>query len=264
MSALALGNPAEEWRARLCLARVYLAIGRASDALKHLDVSRRLAPDDKRQQDIVRSSLAHTLLTAGNFRDGFELINKEWSDPTTHIWGSGIPMWDGDFGKLKDARLLVHHHQGLGDTIQFCRFLPQLIDASDEVLVVTPRPLRRLIETNFQVATTDLVGPIPSADYQVPFGLLPGLLKLTLDDLASIEIPYLHNTVSLSHKISLPVDSLNVGIAWRANPRAATGEKRSIPLGQFFRLAEIPGVKLYGLQESGTGEIYESGASAFI
>lgn len=96
-----------------------------------------------------------TLLLIGNFQEGFKLY--EWrqqkNDPKGRTHLRGKPRWIGDASN-QGKTILVYAEQGLGDTIQFCRYLSVLRDAGASVLFAPQRPLIALMETlkvDFQV-----------------------------------------------------------------------------------------------------------------
>lgn len=78
-------------------------------------------PDD--WQPLVYQSYLHLL--AGDFEKGLPLHEHRLRNPENHsLSGLSSPRWDG--GPLTGKKILVFPEQGLGDTIQFVRFLPEL------------------------------------------------------------------------------------------------------------------------------------------
>ena len=93
--------------------------------------------------------------------------------------------------------------------------------------------------------------PLPPFDIHAPLLSLPGILGTTLETVPS-HVPYLHvdpqRTGAWRAELA-PEGEFRVGIVWKGNADQATERFRSVPLEQFARLAQIPGVKLFSLQK---------------
>ena len=121
------------------------------------------------------------------------------------------PIWDGT--SLENKRVLVRCYHGLGDTIQFIRYMPLLKAIATEVIVwVQPT----LIPLLFTVEGIDRLLPLhdgtPDCDYDVDVELmeLPHVFRTTLETLPAT-VPYIHVDPAL-----LPRDRPSVGLTWRA------------------------------------------------
>src|SRR5262245_4616920 len=68
--------------------------------------------------------LAHCLLATGDFKRGWDEYEWRFKIQTYKMGNLSIPLWDGS--QLKGRRLMVQGEQGLGDTIQFSRYVPML------------------------------------------------------------------------------------------------------------------------------------------
>jgi len=163
-------------------------------------------------------------------------------------------------------KLLVMSEQGMGDTIQFARFLPRLLQAGIDVQVVVPQKLFGLLRT-LDPSPPLLAGEMPSSVTNVEHWTtmmdLPRLLDLKEEDYLARE-PYLRaDPVRVARwrdwledhrgKHKGPV----IAIAWRGNPQHKLDPKRSARLEDFAPLAAIPGVTLVCLQINATEEEIE-------
>jgi Flp pilus assembly protein TadD len=82
------------------------------------------------------------------------------------------PQWQGD--ALGDRILLVHAEQGLGDVIQFCRYLPAI---DGNVVFEAPPRLARLLSGSPAMPRTVPAGdPLPRFDVVAPLLSLPARL----------------------------------------------------------------------------------------
>jgi tetratricopeptide (TPR) repeat protein len=156
------------------------------------------------------------------------------------------PQWDG--GELGGRTLLVHAEQGLGDVIQFCRYLPAI---KGKVLFEAPPRLVRLLSANPAMPPMLPAGaPLPPFDLVAPLLSLPA--RLAPDPVTP---PYIYadteRTAQWRDRIGR--DGLRVGIAWQGFSGRHEDRGRSVPLGCFAPLAGVPGVRLISLQR-GEGE----------
>jgi tetratricopeptide (TPR) repeat protein len=166
------------------------------------------------------------------------------------------PRWQGE--PLDGRTLLVHAEQGLGDTLQFVRYLPLLADRGGTVrFQVQPALLPLLRQSGFDRAV-ELVGrdePLKPFDVQVPLLSLPAVLGTTLDNIPAADRAYLAADPRLvddwRERLG-PRRGLRVGIAWQGRATYRGDQYRSIPLAQFEPLAR-DGVELVSLQR-GAGE----------
>ncbi|MCP3689820.1 MAG: tetratricopeptide repeat protein, partial [Gammaproteobacteria bacterium] len=138
----------------------------------------------------LNMSLAELLL--GNFDKGFELYEwrtKREKEATRAIRSEFA--WDKT-RPLDGARFLIYEEQGLGDTIQFCRYLPVLAEQGVEVsFKVTPK-LHKLLRTLSPKTTLCTEAPADDAiDYEAPLLSLPYLLGTQVDTIPA-PIPYLY------------------------------------------------------------------------
>jgi tetratricopeptide (TPR) repeat protein len=160
------------------------------------------------------------------------------------------PLWDGS--PLDGRTILVHAEQGLGDTLQFIRYIPQLQERGGRVIMMCQPPLRRLLAHCPGIDQLISHGDAPpEIDLHVPLLSLPRLLGTTLENVPA-DGPYLGADPDLveawRHRLSA-YPGLKIGIAWQGNPKFRLDKIRSIPLAQFAPLADVPGVHLLSLQK---------------
>lgn len=151
-------------------------------------------------------------------------------------------VWGGE--PLDGRRVLVRCYHGLGDTLQFVRFMPRLrAIAGSTVLWAQPRliPLLRHAPGVDEVATLSEGSPPVEYEADIEIMELPHALRCTLDDLPA-EVPYLH-----APPAPLPVDHrLRVGLVWHAGD---WDSRRNLVPGLLAPLLAIPGIRWFVLQE---------------
>jgi hypothetical protein len=171
------------------------------------------------------------------------------------------PLWNGS--PLPGRTILLHIEQGLGDTLQFIRYAQQVKNLGGTVLFACPESLAGLLGKvqgiDAIVLPDDL---LPAFDVHAPLMSLPHLLGTTLETIPA-EVPYFTADPQAVARWRGELDAapgINVGIAWAGSPRHPADRWRSIPLAQFGRLANLPGVKLYSLQKGpGSEQLAGSG-----
>jgi len=154
---------------------------------------------------------------------------------------------------LAGQTVLVHEEEGLGDYIQFCRFVPLAAERCQLHLRV-PAALERLIATlsgaqNIFVPETI---PDPPCDLQISLLSLPAALGINLANLPTT--PYLHaepGLVTAWRARLAPLPGLRVGLAWAGNPAYVADRHRSLSPDLLAPLAGTPGVSFVSLQIGG-------------
>ena len=160
---------------------------------------------------------------------------------------SRFAAWRGE--PLRDRNILVQTEQGLGDTIQFARFLTPLARQAAKVTFLTPPRLARLLEPLAKVVTMTSAWNSGEIDFETSLASLPYRLGTDLRTIPR-EVPYLFAEDDLVARWSARIGShgFKVGICWQGNPKYADRD-RSIPLDHFAALAAVPGVRLISLQK---------------
>ncbi len=195
---------------------------------------------------------AISLMALGEFRAGwaaYEVRLHMGAEPRvqTDRW----PIWQGE--ALVGKRLLVLAEQGLGDTLQFLRYVRDLAALGAEVIVHVPErliPLLRGLDAECQVVTDLLADMV--VDFEVPVMSLPHRLgRYEIEPAAPVQ--YLaadaERVRAWARRLDKGTGGLRVGIAWQGNPTFIDDAKRSFPLSTFSDLATLDGVRLINLQK---------------
>lgn len=156
-------------------------------------------------------------------------------------------VWDGR--PLDGRHVLVRCYHGLGDTIQFARFLaPLRLQALCVTVWAQPSLIPLLATLRVPIALEPLHDGVPSVPYDADIEImeLPHAFRTTLDSLPA-DVPYLHVPPAPCAAGRLP----RVGIVWRAGD---WDPRRSIPFEQLAPLFGIRTVEWYGLQLAPTPE----------
>jgi hypothetical protein len=221
--------------------------GNLHAALESYDAAITLMPDCPD----FRFGKAMCLLQLGRFEEGWRLYEwrKAMVDPVA-LPPPGVRPWRGE--ALAGKTLLIQAEQGLGDTIQFCRFAA-LGQGAHVVLQVQDR-LTRLLETlPFPVTVIGAQNPPPPCDYHVMLMSLP----FHRGDATSASMPYLAAEPQRTEawRTRIGAGGLKIGISWQGE-KAAAGDVKAWDTGRFFPLAlfediaTIQDVRLISLQKN--------------
>ena len=150
---------------------------------------------------------------------------------------------------LAGRTILVQAEQGLGDTLQFIRYVPLLERRGARVIVEVQPPLVPLLRgSGFHVIAHGT--ELPDFDEHVLLMSLPRIFETELNTIPA-DIPYLaadpQCTQSWRQRLA-PLREFRVGIHWQGNPAYVQDAWRSIPLMEFAPLAAVQGVSLISLQ----------------
>lgn len=160
---------------------------------------------------------------------------RDWTIPRhlQRIWDGTAP--DG-------RRALVRCYHGLGDTVQFVRFLPLLrARAAAVTLWAQPALIPLLRGLAADITLLPLHDGAPECDFDLDIEImeLPHLLRTTPATLPA-RVPYLHPP-----RRALPRGALHVGLVWQAGD---WDRRRSIPAALLAPLARLPGIAAHVLQ----------------
>ncbi|WP_235278751.1 tetratricopeptide repeat protein [Synechococcus sp. Nb3U1] len=213
-------------------------------------------------------NLGTALLTLGHYAEGWQEYEWRLRQRGANYPTFAQPLWRGS--PLGQRTLLIHAEQGLGDTIQFVRYLPLLAQAHPEaqIRLRCQKSLVELLKSHFQSRHLQVFSeqdPLPPFDCHVPLLSLPQRLGTTLETIPN-RIPYLFN---LSPGISpvtswmeewiegLPEPSQQifpkVGLVWASGRRADPELNRiqrlkSCPVEQMLSQLQLPGIRWVSLQ----------------
>jgi tetratricopeptide (TPR) repeat protein len=214
----------------------------------------------------ARWNRAFVHLLTGNFACGWQDFEARHELPQWKLFYPFRPLsprWDGS--PLSSGSILVHDEQGLGDTLQFVRYLPKVKERCARVVLETQAPLVHLLKDLPGVdAVTERPATAPHrsmADAHIPLMSLPRIFGTMADSIPAV-VPYiwpdLEKARAWSGRISGP--GLNVGLAWAGRPEHHNDRNRSCRLEQFAALARIPGMRFFSLQKGPAArQIHQAG-----
>ena len=221
---------------------------RPDDALAAYDTAVGATPDYA-EAHYHRGS---ALLLHGHFERGWRDFEHRWQVADC---GFDRPIlraseWRGE--KLEGRSIVVYSEQGLGDAIQFARFLPRLAAMGAKLTFLCHPGLVRLFRPFAAIMEVTAFSPAERRfDFQCALMSLAERFAIALDDLPG-PIPYLfaENPLVEQWRARIGDMGFRVGIFWQGNPHGKIDKGRSIPLAEYRPLAALPGVRLISLQKT--------------
>jgi hypothetical protein len=193
---------------------------------------------------------ALALLQLGRFSEGWVLHESRWAKPSFQpiVRNFAQPIWDGSFS-VADKTLLLHAEQGLGDTLQFVRYVEMVQSLGARLVVEVQAPLAPLLEGLEGVTLVKQGDPLPPFECHCPLMSLPLAFQTTLSSIPSA-VPYLKPSSEKERFWAEKLGStsgLRVGLVWSGDPRHQNDKNRSIPLAELMA-ALPPGCAYVSLQ----------------
>lgn len=194
-------------------------------------------------------SRAMTWLLMGHFEQGWEEYEWRWQGNELPRREFAQPRWDGS--RLDGSRILLYAEQGLGDTLQFLRFVPMVREAGGRVIVECQARLAPLVETLPGIEAVIAAGaPLPPFDVQAPLLSLPRIFRTTLETIPTPARFQVDGGRLTAMKRRLGRARRKIGLVWAGNPvhRDNPYRDRSVRLASFAPLAQVSGLALFSLQ----------------
>jgi len=241
---------AEAWDSR---AVAQSELGRWDEALAGLDRALALKPDYAE----AHHNMAMCRLALGDYAAGW--AHYEWRWKTRQLGrqarGLAAPLWLGQ-EDIRGRTILLHAEQGLGDTLQFCRYASLVAALGARVVLEVQPGLKRLLSRLEGVEA--IIGrgeALPPHDLQTPLMSLPLALGAGPDGGRGAYLAADPDEAAAWRARLGGSGKLRVGLCWAGGLRPdqpaadAMDQRRSLPLAAFAPLGEIPGLEVYSLQK---------------
>lgn len=229
------------------LGNIYSDMGRAKEAIASYERGLVLQPKNPG----VRYNLALAYLRSGNYRLGWKAYEGRFGFKELDAKPRAFkqPEWKGE--DITGKRILIHAEQGLGDTFQFCRYVPLVARLGGIVCFEVQHRLQRILTTvdgAKLILTRGLA--LPEFDVHVALMSLPSIFKTDIHTVP-MNIPYIRPWAWEVEGIRkrFPQQGLRVGIGWAGNPKYKKDKDRSFSLSEFAVLGSLEGVVWFSLQK---------------
>lgn len=237
-----------------------LDLGRVDEALEAHRVAVRRDPENPG----AHYNLSMTQLRIGDYEHGWAGYESRWDFREVHRVARVFrqPRWKGE--ALAGRRILIHAEQGLGDSIQFCRYVKMVVERGGAALLQLQSGVMRLLESleavrDGRVEIFQLSGQAPSFDLECPLLSLPAVFETRLNTVPW-DGPYLSVDPETAFQKGQELDAeltrrrrfqprLKIGIAWAGNPGYKADHVRSTQLKSFLPLLRMKRIFWVALQK---------------
>jgi tetratricopeptide (TPR) repeat protein len=243
---------------------IYEILNEPLEALKNYDYATDLDP----QYQIVYWNKAITLLRMGELFEGWKLYEKRWAHEEFIVNKRSFkqPLWLGQ-ESLEGKTILLYSEQGLGDTLQFCRYAELVHARGAKVILEVPKFMIQVLEGLRGVERFVAKGDaLPDFDFQCPLMSLPLAFKTSLETIPA-NVPYLFTRQERVQRWAKHIGSegFKIGIGWQGSTHGRVDVGRSFHLSLFEQIAKIEGVRLISLQKNtGTEQLQNLPAGMHI
>ncbi len=225
-----------------------LALRRFTEAEEAQQRAIALAPD----HDAAHTNLAILYLTRGDLKAGFAHYEHRLAFPKYNPRGYDANRWHGE--RLAGKTLLVWGEQGLGDQIQFSRYLNLLSAIDGQIVVQCSRGLGRLFYQWYPHCTIiecdrgdSYSGP--AWQLQVSMMSLPHTLSTAYSDIVDPGIPSSAAPTREGGPLGVSSNDLNVGVVWAGSAHHFNNANRSMSLRTLEPILDLPSVQYYSFQK---------------
>lgn len=259
------------------LGLVQMALGALPAAVEHLETACAQCPDDARlatnygtalaesgraaeaealfrramtlpgasAQDRARArfNLGPLLLGEGRFEDGWRYFESR-KDLLPNRHTQDLPDWNG---QAQTPPVLVYAEQGLGDILQFSRYITHAASRAPVVLAV-PSTVRGLMT---RLDLGDAVSVLPDGAQAAEYGATAACSLLSLPYVLGMAEPFAWQPqVDLPYHAPASTQRIRVGLCWAGNPTYRFDRRRSLDPVCLGPLARVEGVSFHSLQQN--------------
>ncbi len=226
------------------------------EAIKTYQKVLNLRPDDAE----AHWNLSNSLLLSGDYENGWK--EYEWRLKVKEFEQREFskPLWDGS--DITHKTILIYTEQGLGDAIQFIRYVTLVAQRAGKVILECQKELESIFKNTKGIQQIISRGEqLPEFDVHCPLLSLPYIFRTTLETIPS-DFPYIFVDPLIvqkwHEKMKIDDSQLKVGLVWSGSSRHKKHLLRSVPLIAFAPLADIRGVTFYSLQKGEAGKEAEN------
>jgi tetratricopeptide (TPR) repeat protein len=196
---------------------------------------------------ILHWNYAIASLLAGDYETGWHEYEWRWQVKHKPKPKYSQPEWDGS--DLQGRTVLLYAEQGFGDTLMFIRYAPLVRRRNGRVILECQPPLKRLLGAMPDISQVVSFGePLPQFHLQAPLMSLPRIFGPALDADHRWE-PYLRSAQDVEWLLPAhDPDKFKVGVVWASNPQHPIFSEKSLDLGKWEPVLNVPGCEFFSLQ----------------
>ena len=234
----------------------HLNLNQLDEAEKYLRRSLELQPGFA----LSEIDLSFTLLLGGRFEEGWQLYARRWRDEDRMkrpVFYSPQLEWQGRSAQpAAGKRIAVYAEQGLGDVLQFIRYVRELQGDGATVYGVIQQELVTLVEHSMPGVLCLTGNRVLQADYHVALLDLPLHYGTRLETIPA-SVPYLRapedKVQDWARRMPAAEGRLRVGLAWSGSLRQVNNNNRAMRLSQLAPIFELPQLQCFSLRKGDCG-----------
>ena len=219
---------------------LYFNLGKNEEGKKLLNQSK----DKMKKDPIYYNYLGLRLLYEGDFKDGWSFYEHRNSKKIDFF--KETKEWSGE--TIKNKNIVVFTEQGLGDAIQFSKYIIPLCKIAKKVTFVTKDSIKSLFQDKLENLNIETIESCKNEkfDFKVALG---SLIKFFFEKkfIKNENLIISNKDLDLKWKNKIPQDKLNIGISWSGSFNGPNEPYRSIPLQELKKLFSLD-VNFYCLQ----------------
>ena len=225
---------------------LFFDLGKINQAIYFFKKSINLNPKDNR----TLWNLSLCALTKKELKYGFELYEYRWEKENSDKKKFEYIDTPESIEQIIDKKILIWDEQGLGDAINFSRFVIEVLNFTSKVTLVVNKKIKDiLVNLNSKIEVIDYENlKEQQFDFQLPICSLPKILKIASVKEINFYQLYLKNKTPISKDIKK--DQLNIGLAWSGNPNYAVDEYRSISFKNFKTILNLGNINFFKLSQN--------------
>jgi tetratricopeptide (TPR) repeat protein len=183
-----------------------------------------------------------TELTLGEFEQGWKNYEYRFQLENANPQFISIPRLE-NLKNLINKEILIWAEQGLGDSVQFSRYIYKMLDLGAKVTFDTSKKLTALMSRQFNCTINETGQGLVANnfDFQIPLLSLPMLFNTDLNNIP-VNSSYLKTSkakdIEWSNKLKLTKQKLNIAITCAGNPDYLMDSERSANLEIFYPLID--------------------------
>ena len=227
------------------IGNLFLELGRINKAIYYFKKSENLKKIDN--SNLWNLSLCY--LTSGNLDKGFELYEYRWlkkfNKPIKKFENIKTPL---NTKEIINRNILISDEQGLGDTIQFSRFVIDLLKFTKKITFVVNSKLVKLLSNLDKNINVIEYNDLKTNDFDFHLSLCSLPLFLRIKDVNDIN--YYSLNFNNNNKINFDKNNINIGLSWSGSTFYPSDEYRSIPFKNFKEILNIKKINFFKLSQN--------------
>jgi hypothetical protein len=243
-------DPNDAW-SLISLGSSLMYAGEHAEAILWIERALALEPENPD----AHLTLAYLLLTGGELERGWREMEARWRSPgMAPLLGVSertlVPAWEG--AELAGKAIVLHAEQGLGDTLQFVRYVPLVAARGGRVILGCQPELKRLLSgmpgvDEIRAAGERLYSPEPP--WHAALMSLPRIFGTTLETIPPSSYLRADEALAASWAARLASERrFRVGLVWAGGPFNPRNRGRSLELRALAPLGRLGGVAFYSFQ----------------